>query len=69
VRTGQPSELTPLDPGEAWLRLVPDVLLTEPGATRAHVATLAALMRQVRCYRLQAGPELDESAAMIAGVL
>jgi hypothetical protein len=70
VAADRPSRLEPLDPQEAWLQLVPDVLLTEPEATRAHLAALAALLAQVRCYRLRSGLDLDGTAReIIAAVL
>jgi len=63
------SALTPLDPGEAMLRLVPDVLLTEPRATQSHLAALAALLGQVRTYTLRSGADLQRAAELVAGAL
>jgi hypothetical protein len=60
------STLEPLDAQEAFMRLLPDVLLTEPGTSRAHVATIAALTAQVDCYRLRTGTDVDAAAAKIA---
>jgi hypothetical protein len=61
----RPSELTPLDPGEALLRLAPDVLLTEPAATQAHLQAIAALLDQVDCYTLRSGADLDRATELI----
>jgi hypothetical protein len=60
------SHIEPLDPAEALLRLVPDVLLTEPAATQAHLAAIAALLGQVRCYELASGPDVERTAALLA---
>lgn len=65
VAPGQPSDITPLDPGEALLRLVPDVLLTEPAATQAHLRAIAGLLDQVRCYTLRSGTDLDRAAKLV----
>ncbi|HZV73349.1 MAG TPA: hypothetical protein VFF79_06505 [Conexibacter sp.] len=61
----RPSAIAPLDPREALVRLVPDVLLTEPAATRAHLGALAALLGQVRCYALKSGSDLERAAALV----
>jgi hypothetical protein len=66
---GRASRLEALDPQEAWLRLVPDVLLTHPAATQAHLAIVAALSAQVTCYRLKAGHDIDRSAELVTGLL
>ena len=68
VTTG-PSRLLDLDPGEALLRLVPDVLLTQPAAAQAHLASLAALLAQVSCHVLRAGPDIAASAGLVRSVL
>lgn len=66
VTPERPSELRPLDPGEALLRLVPDVLLTDPRSTQAHLGAIAALLEQVRCVSLQSGHDLEAAAEMVA---
>jgi hypothetical protein len=68
VRGGR-SRLVSLDPAAAWLRLVPDVLLTEPGATGRHLGVLAGLLDQVTCHGLESGADLRSSAALVAGLL
>jgi hypothetical protein len=65
VARGRPSRLEPLDPREALLRLVPDVLATEPRATHAHLAAIGALLEQVRCYALDSGSDLERAAALV----
>ena len=65
----RPSRLSELDPKEALLRLVPDVLLTDPTSTQAHLTALAALLAQVRCHRLESGPDLEHNARLITALL
>jgi hypothetical protein len=60
------SELAPLDPREALLMLVPDVLLTEPSATQAHLRAIAALLDQVGCYTLRSGNDLERATALVS---
>jgi hypothetical protein len=65
----RPSRVDRLDPGEALVRLVPDVLLTQPDAAQAHLAALAGLLARVDCHTLDAGPNLDESVGLIVDLL
>jgi hypothetical protein len=65
VAPDQPSAITPLDGGEALLRLVPDVLATHPESTRAHIAAIAALLEQVRCFALRSGSDLERAAYLV----
>jgi hypothetical protein len=68
--SGRPrSELRPVDPGEALLELAPNVLLTQPEASQAHLDALAELARASRCYRLETGTDLGEAAALLRGLL
>ncbi|MDA0163850.1 hypothetical protein OM076_26505 [Solirubrobacter ginsenosidimutans] len=64
-----PGEVMPLDPGEAYLRLVPDVLLTQPAGTQAHLKAIAALLAQVRCYTLRSGTDLGYTAELVRALL
>ncbi len=59
------SEIAPLDPGGALLRLVPDVLLTEAASTQAHLRAIAALLDQVSCYALRSGTDLERAAKLV----
>ena len=65
----EPSALIELDAGDAMLRLVPDVLLTQPAATQAHLEALSALLDQVGCYRVKSGPDHEATARLVAGLL
>lgn len=64
--SGRPrSELRPIDPGEALFELAPNVLLTEPRSSQAHLDALAELARLSRCYRLETGTDLDEAVRLL----
>ncbi len=63
------SELEPLSPGEALLELAPNVLLTEPRSSQAHLDTLAALVAASRCFRLATGTDLEEAVRIVGGLL
>ncbi|HEX5720960.1 MAG TPA: hypothetical protein VF179_32710 [Thermoanaerobaculia bacterium] len=64
--SGRPrSELREIDPGEALLELAPNVLLTEPVSSQAHLDALAGLARASRCYRLETGTDLDEAVHLL----
>jgi hypothetical protein len=65
VINDQLSRIEPLDPGEALLRLVPDVLLTEPSATQAHLRAIANLLDQVSCFRLVSGADLERATSYV----
>ena len=69
VARDEPSDIAPLDPQEALVRLVPDVLLTEPAATQAHLGAIAALLQQVRCYVLRSGSNLERAVALVRALL
>jgi len=53
------SVLTPIEPAEAFLSLAPNVLLTEPRSSQAHLDALGALVRNTACFRLETGRDLD----------
>jgi hypothetical protein len=63
------SRVEAFDPGEALLRLVPDVLLTEPVATQAHLAAIGSLLGQVDCYALRSGRDLERAADLIGSLI
>lgn len=63
------SRLEPIDAGEALLELVPNVLLTEPSSSQAHLDALAALARSSRCYRLATGTDLDGAVRLLLDLL
>lgn len=64
--SGRPrSELRPIGAGEALLELAPNVLLTEPASSQAHLDALAGLARASRCYRLETGTDLTEAVRLL----
>lgn len=63
------SVMTPLDRGQALLRLVPDVLVTRHDTTQAHIAAIAELLGHVRCYTLRSGYDLEQGAEQIRGLI
>jgi hypothetical protein len=63
------SWIAPLHPGEALLRIVPDVLLTEPVATQEHLAAFGTLLEQVDCYEFGSGSDLDRGVELLRSVL
>ncbi len=63
------SELEPLSAGEALLELAPNVLLTEPRSSQAHLDALAALVEASECFRLATGTDLDEAVRAVGGLL
>ena len=68
--SGRPrSELRPIDSGEALFELAPNVLLTEPRSSQAHLDALAELARLSRCYRLETGTDLDEAVRLLRGLM
>jgi hypothetical protein len=66
---GGPTRIEALDGGTALLGLVPDVLLTHPRSTQAHLGAIGALLEQVRCHRLEAGPDLEAATRVVRGLL
>ena len=54
---------------EALLRLVPDVLLTQAESTRAHLAAIAELLTQVRCYTVRSGHDLERAAQLVRALV
>ena len=55
------SRLRPMDPGEALLELLPNVLLTEPDSSQAHLDALGELVEASACYRLDTGTDLQDA--------
>jgi hypothetical protein len=69
VTPDQPSSVSPLPPGEALLRLTPDVLLTDTASTQEHLAAIATLLGQVRCYELCSGHDLTGAASLVRSLV
>lgn len=63
-----PSGTTALEqvgPEEAVLELAPNVLLTEPVSSQAHLDALAELVEGSRTYRIRVGTDWDVLAALV----
>jgi hypothetical protein len=69
VARDQPSHIARVDPRDALLRLVPDVLLTQPAATQAHLQAIAALLAHVKCYALRSGTDLGHAVELVRELL
>jgi hypothetical protein len=54
---------------EALLELAPNVLLTEATSSRAHLEVLGSLARQCRCYRLEAGRDIETLPHLLLGLI
>jgi hypothetical protein len=63
------STLTSMSEDEALVELAPNVLLTEAISSKAHLAALAALARQCRCYRLEAGDDIERVPGLVLGLI
>jgi hypothetical protein len=61
--------LEPLAPGEALLQLMPNVLLTDPKASQAHLDVLGELARTIPCYSFSPGSDLPAAAACLHELL
>jgi hypothetical protein len=63
------SVIEPMGRDEALLELVPNILLTEPESSQAHLDALGALVEMCECYRLETGPDFGEVAARVRAML
>ena len=63
------SVLTPMTKADALLQLLCNVVRTEVHSSQAHLDSLAALVRQCRCYRLQTGRDFDTLPARLQSAL
>lgn len=59
----------PLDRDAALVELAPNVLLTEPRSSQAHLDVLGALTESCRCVRVRAGADPAEAAAVLVALL
>jgi hypothetical protein len=63
------SVLAEVRPEDIFVELVPNVLLTHPQTAQRHLDAIAALLAQVRCYRLATGRDLDAVAGRLRDLL
>lgn len=59
------SRTEPLSAGAALVAVTPNVLLTDPASTQAHLDALAALVRTSRCHRLLVGRDFDKLPELV----
>jgi hypothetical protein len=69
VAASRRSTLQPMDPGEALLELVPNILLTEAASSQQHLTVLGQLAKTCGCYRLETGTEFGELATLLGELL
>jgi hypothetical protein len=63
------STLHALSHAEALIELAPNVLLTDPKSSQAHLDALAALVGSAECYRLDTGTDVTEAADVLETLL
>jgi hypothetical protein len=59
IAGAETSVVTRMEPDEALLEMVPNVLLTEANSCRAHLDALSELVKSTPCYRLETGRDFD----------
>jgi hypothetical protein len=69
VTPGRQSRAEPLDASSALRGLLPNVLLTDPTFSQAHLDMLGRLVRSVPAFTLLAGSDLDDMASCLSGLL
>jgi hypothetical protein len=69
VVSGRQSRAEPIDSSGALRGLLPNVLLTEPTSSQAHLDMLGRLARTVPAFTLLAGSDLDGVASCLSGLL
>jgi energy-coupling factor transporter ATP-binding protein EcfA2 len=69
VAHAEQSHLATLDPGEALLELVPNILLTESASSQRHLEALSELVSSSPCYRLETGTDFADLAAHLRQLL
>jgi hypothetical protein len=69
VAQSEKSVLCPMDRDEAFLELVPNILLTEAHTSQAHLDVLAELVRESDCYRLETGRDFEDLPRLLQDVM
>jgi hypothetical protein len=60
IAKAETSVVSRMDPDEALLEMVPNVLLTEANSCRAHLEALSQLVKSTPCYHLETGRDFDQ---------
>jgi hypothetical protein len=63
------SQIEPMTSSSALRKIVPNVLLTEPTSSQAHLDVLASLVGDVPCFSLRTGEDLHEAVAVVGRLL
>ena len=63
------SVLRALDPAAALLELVPNVMLTQPRASQAHLDAIATLVHAAPCYSLATGRDFGDIPSLLGALL
>jgi hypothetical protein len=69
ICASETSSLRSIDADEAFLELVPNVLLTEGRSCQNHLNILTELARQTPCYRLETGRDFDRLPSLLDELL
>jgi hypothetical protein len=69
IAEAETSVVTRVDPDEALLEMVPNVLLTEANSCRAHLDALRGLVTSTPCYRLETGRDFGRLAVRFRELL
>jgi hypothetical protein len=69
IGTAASSRLEPITPPEALLELAPNVLLTDPSSSQAHLDVLTLLVRQCACFRLYTGQDFEALADRLGALV
>jgi hypothetical protein len=59
------SRLDQMDPAAALRELLPNVLLTDPASSQAHVDALGSLVKQIPAFRLETGRDLSAAVDLL----
>jgi hypothetical protein len=69
IAEAETSVVTKMNPDEALLEIVPNVLLTEPRSCQAHLEALRELVKFTPCYRLDTGRDFDRLSILFRELL
>jgi hypothetical protein len=63
------TRIAPMPGDAALVELAPNVLLTDPGTSQAHLDALAQLVAESRCFQLDAGRDFDRIVKLLLDTL
>jgi hypothetical protein len=65
----QRTAITPISTGQAFMELMPSILLMEKRSSQEHLNALSELARQCRSYRLDTGHDIDAIPDLLRSLL